>query len=455
MLTKSVRYLRILVMVVVLGMVVAACGGETGSDTTGAPDAPGETEAPGDEEPSSGGEVVDLTFWTFVQAHADFIESQAAEYNASQSEVEIRIESTSIDWDDMHNRLLIALQSGTGAPDLVDVEISRFGPFSRGEVQFHPLTDIVERNSENLVSERLAPYTVDGVPYGIDYHLGAYLMYYNTEITDAAGVDIDAIQTWDDYIEAGLKVKEEVGVPMTTIETSAGFSLNGLMLLNGGGRYDADNNRILEDPANIEAAEFIQSLIFEHEIAVVAPGTEHHAVEFFESFNAGESASFWMPQWYMIRFPENMPDLEGKIKVRPLPAFEPGGAVTTMGGGTGTAITLQIDPDKVEVAKDFLEFAKLTYDAQVKLWTVLGFDPFWLEVYDDPALAEPDPWFGNEPVMANIKDMLDRLIPEYTGPHYAEISTRMGDVMAFELFEEQRDAAEVFAEAEAEIAGME
>jgi arabinosaccharide transport system substrate-binding protein len=150
-----------------------------------------------------------------------------------------------------------------------------------------------------------------------------------------------------------------------------------------------------------------------------------------------------------------MPDLEGKIKVRPLPAFEPGGAVTTMGGGTGTAITLQIDPDKVEVAKDFLEFAKLTYDAQVKLWTVLGFDPFWLEVYDDPALAEPDPWFGNEPVMANIKDMLDRLIPEYTGPHYAEISTRMGDVMAFELFEEQRDAAEVFAEAEAEIAGME
>jgi arabinosaccharide transport system substrate-binding protein len=448
--TKSVRSVRILIVMVVLAMIAASCGGDSGSTTTTG-DAPSETGGSGDGEP----QVVDLTFWTFVQAHADFIESQAAEYNASQSEVEIRIESTSIDWDDMHNRLLIALQSGTGAPDLVDVEISRFGPFSRGEVQFHPLTDIVERNSENLVAERLAPYTVDGVPYGIDYHLGAFLMYYNTEITDAAGVDIDAIETWDDYIEAGLKVKEEVGVPMTTIETSGGFSLNGLMLLNGGGRYDADNNRILEDPANIEAAEFIQDLIFEHEIAEVAPGTEHHAVEFFESFNAGGSASLWMPQWYMIRFPENMPDLEGKIKVRPLPAFEPGGAVTTMGGGTGTAITRQIDPEKVDAAKDFLEYAKLTYDAQVKLWTVLGFDPFWLEVFDDPALAEPDPWFGNEPVMANIKDMLDRLIPEYTGPHYAEISARMGDVMAFELFVEQKDAAEVFAEAEAEIAGME
>lgn len=452
MFAKIVRNRRFLVLATVLALVIAACGGDGTTETTVSPT--DETSAGDDDGSGSGGEVVDLTFWTFVQAHADFIESRAADYNESQSDVEIRIESTSIDWDDMHNRLLIALQSGTGAPDLVDVEISRFGPFSRGDIQLHPLTDIVERNSENLVSERLAPYTVDSVPYGVDYHLGAFLMFYNTEITDAAGVDIDAIETWDDYIESGLKVKEEVGVPMATVETSGGFSLNGLLLQNGGGRYDANNQRILEDPANIEAAEFIQDLIFEHEIAVTAPGTEHHAVEFFESFNSGGSASLWMPQWYMIRFPENMPDLEGKIKVRPLPAFEPGGAVTTMGGGTGTAITKQIDPEKLDAAMDFLEFAKLTYDGQVKLWTELGFDPFWLEVYDDPALQENDPWFGDEPVMTTIKGMLDRLVPEYTGPHYAEISARMGDVMAHQLFVEQADAATVFADAEAEIAGM-
>ncbi len=452
MLTKSVRSLHLVILTLVLGLVVAACGGDAGNGATTT--APTQTTA-GGGEPSGEARVVDLTFWTFVQDHADYIESRAADYNASQSEVEIRIESTSIDWDDMHNRLLIALQSGTGAPDLVDIEISRFGPFSRGEVQLHPLNDIVEAASANLVSERLAPYMVDGLPYGIDYHLGAFLMFYNTEVTDAAGVDIDAIETWDDFIEAGLQVKAEVGVPMTTIETSGGFSLNGLMLLNGGGRYDALNNRILEDPANIEAAEFIQDLIYEHEIAVPAPGTHHHSVEFFESFNSGGSASLWMPQWYMIRFPENMPDVEGKIKVRPLPAFRAGGAVTTMGGGTGTAITRQIDPDKLDAAKDFLGFAKLTYDGQVKLWTELGFDPFMLDVYDDPALADPDPWFGNEPVMANIKDMLDRLAPEYTGPHYAEISQFMGDVMAHRLFVERQSAAEVFAAAEAEIAGME
>ena len=41
----------------------------------------------------------------------------------------------------------------------------------------------------------------------------------------------------------------------------------------------------------------------------------------------------------------------------------------------------------MQVAKDFLEFAKLTYDAQVKLWTVLGFDPFRNDVYEDAGVG--------------------------------------------------------------------
>ena len=55
----------------------------------------------------------------------------------------------------------------------------------------------------------------------------------------------------------------------------------------------------------------------------------------------GEIASVWMPQWYMTRFPDNMADLCGSMIVRPMPLFEEGGFTTTMGGGTGTAVTDQ------------------------------------------------------------------------------------------------------------------
>ena len=94
-----------------------------------------------------------------------------------------------------------------------------------------------------------------------------------------------------------------------------------------------------------------------------------------------------MPQWYMTRFPDNLGSvLKDVVVVRPMPVFEEGGYTSTMGGGTGTAITNQIDPDKTALAAEFLAFAKLTYDANVLLWTDLGFDPMRLDVYDDEAL---------------------------------------------------------------------
>ncbi len=433
-------------LLLTLVLVVSACGGSSGggSDTTGGS---GTTTASGEAR------TVDLTFWTFVEAHAEFLQSQAEEWNAANPDVQINIEASTQDYTVMHDQLAIALQSGTGAPDLVDIEISKFGIFTRGEIQLHDLTEIVERNSEDLVTERLAPYEVGGVAYGVDYHLGAYLMYYNTELLEAAGVDPDSIATWDDYREAGATVLAETGKPMAAVETGSGFTLTSVMLQNGGGRYDADNQLILDNPANIDAAQMVQDMVAEG-IAVPAPGTNFHDPNFYGYFNEGGAASVWMPQWYMIRFPENMPDLEGKMIVRPLPAFEDGGAVTTMGGGTGTAITTQTPEDEVQVAKDFLEFAKLTYDAQVKLWTVLGFDPFRNDVYEDPALAEPDPWFSNEPVMATISQMFDRLVPEYTGPRYPEISTLMAETMAVEIFDQGRPPAEVFAAAQEEISAL-
>ncbi len=67
-----------------------------------------------------------------------------------------------------------------------------------------------------------------------------------------------------------------------------------------------------------------------------------------------------MPQWYMTRFPDNMPTLCGSMIVRPMPLWEEGGFTTTMGGGTGTAVTDQTPAEEQALAKEFLAFAKLT-----------------------------------------------------------------------------------------------
>lgn len=454
-LTVERRALRLSVALAAGLLVAAGCGGGDESVSDGAESEQDvESSSEMESDPDNAGEDIELEFWTFVDNHADFLIAQAERFNEENEDYNIIINASTVEFADMHDRLLVSLQSGTGAPDIVDIEIGRFATFTRGDVPLHPLDDVVDPYRDELVEERLAPYEVDGVPYGIDYHLGAYVMYYNQDIMDEAGVDIDSIETWDDYIEAGKQVVANTDAWMATVETGGPFSIRGPMLQNGGGTYNESNELIMDGPENVEAVELVASMVHEHEIATVAPGGDHHDPAFFEAFNAGEFASLWMPQWYMIRFPDQMPDTEGKMRVRPLPTFEPGGMVSTMGGGTGTAITNQIDESKLEAAKEFLGYAKLTYDAQVRLWTELGFDPFRNDVYDDPALSDEDPWFGGEQVMANLQPMFDRLAPEYTGPRYPEASTALVEIVAYETLEEGADAQEALTRASDEIRSL-
>jgi arabinosaccharide transport system substrate-binding protein len=453
-------------ILIILLLALAACGGAA----TPAPAAPTEakpaeqpaaakTEEPtkAAEAPAAEAQEVPLTFWTFVDAHADFFNRRAEAFNAAHPEVKIKLEPTVIDYNEMHDKLLIALQSGTGAPDLVDIEIAKFGTFLRGDIQLHDLTPLVERSGKDLLKTRLAPYQLNGKQYGVDYHLGAVLMYYNKELMDKAGVDIDSIKTWDDYRAAGKQVMEKTGAVMATVETTDKWSLSPLMQQNGGGVYDKDGNFILDSQANVEALQLLSDMFHKDKILSIAPGGFHHSPDYYAMMNAGDKvASVWMPQWYMLRFKDFMPDLKGKMVARPLPAFKEGGMISTMGGGTGTAITKQIDPAKLDVAMQFLEFAKLAKEAQIQIWTDphLGFDPYRLDVYDDPELKKPDPYFSNEPVMQTVKDMLDRLAPEYNGPRYPEAQQQIREKIAYGLFEENKAPADLLKASADEINAM-
>src|SRR5690625_7915456 len=98
----------------------------------------------------------------------------------------------------MHNNVIMSLQSGTGAPDIVDLEIARFPNFLQGDIQLEPLNDLIEDELDNYIVERLDIYGDDVTYYGEPTHLGATVVYYNKYIMDEAGVDIDSIETRED-----------------------------------------------------------------------------------------------------------------------------------------------------------------------------------------------------------------------------------------------------------------
>jgi arabinosaccharide transport system substrate-binding protein len=119
-------------------------------------------------------------------------------------------------------------------------------------------------------------------------------------------------------------------------------------------------------------------------IAVKCPGGFMHSEEWYGYMNMGNVGSILMPAWYLNRFTDYMPDLKGKMTIRPMPIFKAGDKRSAGMGGTGTAVTSQAK-DK-QLVKDFLVFAKLDRDQSIKTWSLLGFDPLRHDVWSDPAM---------------------------------------------------------------------
>ena len=329
-----------------------------------------------------------LTLWTFQEIHLGFYTEAVKVWNSQNPGKQIELDGQVFPYADMHNKLLVAVQSGVGAPDIADIEISKFPNFLQGNIGLAALNDVIDPYRAKFVQARLAIYAKDGKNYGLPFHVGASVMYYNMDIMKAAGVNIDKILMWDDFVKAGQQVMAKTGKPMTTVETTDQWSFWPMIAEQKSDYFDKNGNVWLDNPTNVKTLQFLQDLIYKYKIAVTAPGGFHHAEQYYGAMNAGSYGSIWMPMWYMGRFTDYMPDLAGKIAIRPMPRWTKGGYRSAGMGGTGTAVMTQ--SQHVDLAKKFLFFAKGSKQGNIMIWQILGFDPPRWDVWADPAMSAPN-----------------------------------------------------------------
>jgi arabinosaccharide transport system substrate-binding protein len=348
-----------------------------------------------------------LSFWTFQEIHTTFMKDAVESWNKANPKEQIDLKIDVLPYDDLHNKLLISLQAGTGAPDIADIEISKFANFLKGKKpSLAPLNKYLKNDPDKIIIGRMDSYKKDGNYYGLDYHVGASVIYYNTDILKQAGVDMDKIVTWDDFEAAGKQVLAKTGKPMCTVESTEHWSFYPLIVQQGSDFLDKNGNGQLDNPINVKTLEYLKRLVDEG-VAVVAPGGFHHSEEYWSFMNNSGAASVWMPLWYMGRFTSYMPKLSGKIAVRPLPVWTKGGARSAGMGGTGTAVTTQSKHQ--DLACRFLVYAKASKEGSVKTWTILGFDPIRWDAWTDPAMKAKNQYtdyFGTGvfDMLVSIKD---------------------------------------------------
>lgn len=397
------------------------------------------------------GDVTELTWWVFVQMHAEVHQKSIDRWNAEHPDRQVHVNFEVYSSSDVNTKLLVALQSGTGAPDITDQEISYFGNFLQGDIQLVPLTDEIEKAKDSLLMNRYEIYAVDGEYYGAEIAACASIAYWNAELLNAAGIDINAIETWDDFAQAGRAYYAATGKPFTVFDATDPHMVQIMLTQMGGNVLDDQGNFDLESQALKQVLTYQQNAIQEG-WAIPTPGGNAHAEEFYGFMNDGGCAALIMPIWYMGRFTNYMPNLDGKIQLTLLPVWEEGGMRTGVSGGTGTAVTNQAEDP--QLCKELVAECLLSYEGNVGFWTGLAFDPPRKDVWTDEALKADSVftrYFLTKDLFGEILCEVENVPKPNVYPNFPAAQTALNTIILPEVLDFGGDIDQVLAAAQVEL----
>jgi arabinosaccharide transport system substrate-binding protein len=431
------RFLPLVATGVAATLMLVACGG-------------------GDEDGSDAGGRTSLEMWVFAELHATYYEQMAKRWNEENPDRPIDLKVTVYPYEDMHNKLLLAANSGSGLPDVVDIEVNQFSNFvaEDGRTPLSDLTEAAEPYKEDIVQARLDLYTRDGVILGFPTHVGAFVAFYNTRLLEKAGIDYKTIKTWEDFQEAGAAYNKETGRAFGVASTGVDMVEPLIIAQLGGQMFAEDGSVAVNSPEVVEALELEQTMQEAGAISTI-PGGSPDAEEAYGAINNGDYAAIVYPAWYTSRFVDYMPDLAGDIAIAPAPAVEGAEVATIGGGGTGTAVP-EASPNK-EIAQEWLAFAKLSPEANVAVWEVLGFDPVNMSVWEDKEVTHNPKNRFNKYFQTNLFDVLNQYkgdighFESFTNPNLPEVDDQMTTVTYTEIFENGVPAKDALDQAQSDL----
>ncbi len=394
--------------------------------------------------------------WGFSAERLDFARATAELPAFKEAHPDVTINIRQFQFDQMHDKLLAALASGRGAPDIADVEIARFSQFLKGDrVPFVQLDDLIGAEIENVYKPAATdPWSWDGKIYGLGNELNAVVLTYRKDLLDAAGVTTP-FETWDQVIEAGKKITaggETKTFALHDIAFGDWFQMSqhaGTSLFDADGAYQGDN------PLSVEAMQFLYDLVYTHQIAGIAPADAQNdwfGPAYWAAFQAEQFTMLWGPPWHLGNLQNSVPDQSGKWAVQKLPTGLGDSKATANFGGTGQMITEQ--SEKQEIAWDYLKAGNLTAEGNLNDFTLRTVYPAYIPTYERPELQEPSAYFGGAQIGQVYASVAPELPPFNQSPYFFDATEAMIRTVITPVMTDKAEAEATLIELRGEIEEM-
>ncbi|WP_432799568.1 ABC transporter substrate-binding protein [Poriferisphaera sp. WC338] len=377
-----------------------------------------------------------LEMWTYARVHEETYAKPITLWNEQSAEKNHEtVNLYVLDGAAQVRRTLSAFWSGTPVADVMEVEQDWMGRFFSGPQDSIGFADITDRLRDEGIHKKINEpafglWTSRGRIFGIPHDVHPVMLAYRADILGEMGIDITQAQTWDEFAKLMMIVlKHQDGsgqriYPMSIWHTNMQL-IETLMLQAGGGTFNSNGEIIIASDANaLVLATVIRWCIGEKRIGVDAP-------EFQPSGNQlrleGRVLCTLMPDWLAGVWKQDLPQLKGKLKLMPLPAWKPGGRRTSVMGGTMIAI-----PKSTENFEDAWAFAKHLYlseEVAERLFQRNNIISPVKALWNCSFYKQPDPYFSNQVVGQMYIDLAPSVPTRTSTPYRGIAISRISEVV--------------------------
>lgn len=341
-----------------------------------------------------------ITYWTWLSA-------EDATKQFMKIHPDIKVDMIQMGPWDIHDKLLVSIASGSGAPDVAQLVLRRFSDYSTTG-KLLDLTPYVEDIKDGYLPEILSFVQYDGKIWGLNVDIAPGVVWYRRDIFEKAGINPTSIVTWEDYLQAGEAIKKATGsflMPMFVPAGQWGANALALFLHSMGGNIYTKEGTLIRNNQKLRAV--LEWLWDVYSVKGLAEGITFFTPEFWAAFKEGRFASWPMNTAEGANIKRYMPELKGKWGAMPFPRWTGmDKALTGFWGGTVLAVPEQSANHIAAVT--FIKWFAGTVEGQVaasKAWNAV---PAYQPAFEHPFYKEVDPYFG-----VNIYERINPFEPFY------------------------------------------
>lgn len=364
-----------------VSLALAACGGGGDGDGDGGDgDAAPAQEITQEEFDEAMSTPTELTFWTWVPD----IQNQVDMFMEAYPEIDVKVVNVG-QGAEHYQQLRTALQAGSGAPDVAQIEFQHLQSFQ--------VTD-------NILD--LAPYLRDDLGdqypewvwqqvsegdsiYAVPQDTGPMGNLYREDLLSEAGIEVP--ETWEEFAQAARDYRAaNPDSYLTNLPGNDPGQLVGLMWQAGARPFGFDGEETVmiavDSPEVRQVVEFWQDLVQDDVVAVDADFND----QWYQGLANGKYASWQTAAWGPVFLQGTAANTSGKWRAAPLPQWAAGENVSGNWGGS-TDVVLNGTENPIP-ATELARWINVEREPVLRFATEQFLFPALNEILEDPEFVD-------------------------------------------------------------------